>query len=864
MKKIFILLLISSLLVVSCKNEKPENQPDYIKQRFQKVKELAEARSSELFGIFEKDLSKEELMALEFLYAFMPLSDLAEYNGEFFLQHVKISLQAKSEIIWGKNMPEDVFYHFVLPHRINNENLDSFRAVYYEELKDRITGMNMYDAALEINHWCHEKVEYQPADIRTSSPMSTIKSAFGRCGEESTLTVAALRTVCIPARQVYTPRWAHSDDNHAWVEVWVDGKWFFLGACEPEPVLNLGWFNEPASRAMLIHARVFGKYAGSEETNSENSQFTNINVTDRYAKTHKQIVRVLDKNGKPVSGANVEFQVYNYAEFYTLATKTSDKNGEAFLTTGLGDLLIWAYKDSDFGMKKITVGLDDIPEIFLSGINESSLNMKLEPPPATNHVKTEVTDQQRETNKERFQFEDSVRNSYVNRFLQEPDFKEVAGKGSLPADWYRFIKLSRGNSNQILSFMLSHYGDEKLWIEPLLSSIAEKDLRDTRTSILDDHLNYSMAYADKTDKETFTKYILSPRIANEMLVAYRGFLLEKFGTAFVEKSRQDISNLINWMKGSIEIYNEAQAYSLPISPVGVYNLKIADSYSRDIFFVAACRACGIPARLEQGTFVPQYKQGENWIDIWFEEKPEEFTKVKLEFKCNQKGLNFVPQYYHHFSLAQFNKNNYKTLELDYYVDFDKLGAIEVKPGKYRLITSNRMESGKVLVNMEFFTISSDTIIPLEIPSEVKTEKFGEINPDGEIRDEEGQIISIGKIINSKKTVVVLIDQGTEPGKHLLNDFNSEKEKFDKTKVPIVFILPEGIKFNEFPFDKYNLPSNLRVYESTNSTLNALTKGQSETKNPALPLVLIIQPETTVIYRASGYAIGRGNEILKRL
>ncbi|MCK7531014.1 MAG: transglutaminase-like domain-containing protein [Marinilabiliales bacterium] len=45
---------------------------------------------------------------------------------------------------------------------------------------------------------------------RTSSPMATMLSARGRCGEESTFTVAALRTAGLPARQVYTPRWAHS------------------------------------------------------------------------------------------------------------------------------------------------------------------------------------------------------------------------------------------------------------------------------------------------------------------------------------------------------------------------------------------------------------------------------------------------------------------------------------------------------------------------------------------------------------------------------------------------------------------------------------------------------------------------------
>lgn len=58
--------------------------------------------------------------------------------------------------------------------------------------------------------------------------------------------VAALRTVGIPARQVYTPRWAHTDDNHAWVEAWADGQWYYLGACEPEPELNVAWFSSTA------------------------------------------------------------------------------------------------------------------------------------------------------------------------------------------------------------------------------------------------------------------------------------------------------------------------------------------------------------------------------------------------------------------------------------------------------------------------------------------------------------------------------------------------------------------------------------------------------------------------------------------
>ena len=205
-------------------------------------------------------LSCMEREAMEFLYAYMPLSDLADYEPSFYLQQVRYAFKAREEMAWGKDIPEDVFRHFVLVYRVNNENLDTARMVFYRELKERVQGMTMEEAALEVNHWCHEHVAYRASDSRTSSPLATLRTSLGRCGEESTFTVTALRAVGIPARQCYTPRWAHCDDNHAWVEVYVDGEWKFLGACEPDPRLNMGWFSVPSTRCMMVHTKAFGKY----------------------------------------------------------------------------------------------------------------------------------------------------------------------------------------------------------------------------------------------------------------------------------------------------------------------------------------------------------------------------------------------------------------------------------------------------------------------------------------------------------------------------------------------------------------------------------------------------------------------------
>ncbi|MBE0674111.1 MAG: transglutaminase domain-containing protein, partial [Bacteroidales bacterium] len=304
--------------------------------------------------------------ALSFLYAYMPLNDLADLPVSYFAGNAEMSVATIDEMPWGKSIPVQIFLNFVLPPRVNNENLDSFRIMYYDEIKNRISGLGIKDAALEINRWCHEKVSYQPSDIRTSSPLSTMLSARGRCGEESTFTVAALRTAGIPARQVYTPRWAHSDDNHAWVEVWIDSQWYYMGACEPEPVLDRGWFTEPARRAMLIHTKAFGLYEGDENVIRREVRYSEINNLKKYAITKEIVVEVCDSSGVPIPEIEVEFQLYNYAEFYPLAKVKTELNGLCSFETGLGDLLVWSGYENIFGYRFISVAEVDTVKIVMN------------------------------------------------------------------------------------------------------------------------------------------------------------------------------------------------------------------------------------------------------------------------------------------------------------------------------------------------------------------------------------------------------------------------------------------------------------------------------------------------------------------
>ena len=593
---------------------------EQVEKDFGKQMLISRGRAEKLYNVFNNDLSLEEEEALKFLYAYMPLSDLADYDGNFFLEQVRMSLLAKKTFSWGEKIPEDIFRHFVLPYRVNNENLDSARTVIFYELKERIKKLSMRDAALEVNHWCHEKVSYKPTDGRTSAPLSTIRTAYGRCGEESTLAVTAMRAVGIPARQVYTPRWAHCDDNHAWVEVWVDGKWHFLGACEPEPDLDIAWFAAPVLRAMLCNTTVYGKYQSAEEALKSDENFTQINLIENYAPAKKLFVKTVDTNYRVIANAVVEFQLYNYAEFYPLAKKNTDDKGLAFLTTGLGDLLIWAYKDEAFGYAKVTVEKSDTAIVVLnkSLIDSDNLNFTFVPPIER---QPKVADAKgKKENEKCLQNEDKIRTAYETGFIDSVSSHRFAQSLHINTDTvWMFLKQSQGNWAEIMNFIQTGAAINKIYTLQILSVISQKDLRDTPHEVLLDHLqNSDMSFANTNNipPDQFYNYVLNPRIAGELLSGYKKYFQQEFDKKTIVDMQTDPATVVSYIKENITISTTGNYSRNPLKPTGTHQLKMADAASRDIYFVALCRSFGIPARINPATKCPEYIFNNQWIQVF--------------------------------------------------------------------------------------------------------------------------------------------------------------------------------------------------------------------------------------------------------
>ena len=836
-------------------------------------KERVKTVGKTFYNTQKENLTADEQEALKFLYAYMPLADVTDYPTSFFADNVRMSFKARKEMPWGKNVPELLFRHFVVPIRVNNEALDNARSVFYNELKDRIKGMSMMDAIIEVNHWCHEKVTYQPSDARTSAPLATLKTATGRCGEESTFAVAALRAVGIPARQVYTPRWAHTDDNHAWVEAWADGKWYFLGACEPEPVLNLGWFNAPASRAMLMHTRAFGDYNGPEEVMLRTSNFTEINLTSNYAPVAPIDFYVKDSEGKPVENARVEFKIYNYAEFFTAVTKYTDANGHTSLSAGIGDLVVWASKDGKYTYQKVSFGKDKETILTLPegaptssvGALETSASPKCTyldlVPPKEDPQLPYVSDEMHKENQRRFALEDSIRKAYTATFPTMEEAKRINERGA------EYIFKSRGNKQTIVDFINRHSDNEDR-VMGILATLSDKDLRDITTEILEDSYNAT------TDQ-------LSPRVEDELItIPFKQYFEKAFSKKTADAFRADPMKLVEWIKKNIRLNPDKKALRIAQTPVGVMKSKITDERSRDIFFVDVARSLGIEAQKDAVTGKIQYKKNGEWQDVKFKVQNSKLKTQNSKLALGTIKLTYEPtklldnpKYYSHFTISRIENGTAQLLNFDEgQADMGNgttwsntfKNGYKLDAGTYMLTTGTRLANGSVLASNRIFEIvkGQTTTLPLEIRQNTnEVTVIGSFNSESLVT-KDGKEVSLLSQTGRGYYVVGILGVGQEPTNHALHDIEKMKEAFEAWGRPVVLLFEseaDAAKFNhdEFP----GLPSTVQfALDKDGSVRKQIAREMKLMNEKQMPMFIIADTFNRVVFVSQGYTIGLGEQM----
>jgi len=837
---------------------------EHLEARLRLVHRLAARRGPQLLGVLKQNLAPDERMAVEYLLAYAPLSDLGTVTGAYLLEQARCALRSRRETPWGPGIPADIFYPYVLPFRVNNEPPDSFRTRMFGELHKRIKGLNLRQAILEINHWCHEKVTYRSTDERTSAPLATMQTAYGRCGEESTFTVAALRTAGIPARQCYTPRWAHTDDNHAWVEAWVDGEWHYLGACEPEEALDRAWFDGPAKRAMLVHTLSYGPVPAPDPILFQRPTGLMLNRLPAYAPTRTLNVTIRNAQGLPLCGVDVFYQLYNYAEFFTLSQQVSDAGGKTRLTTGRGDLLVSASRGQSCGFLLIP-GSDPREDwdLVLEHTPDQPLTLDLDltPPPECELPAHEARDNPEHLR--RLEEEDGLRAGIEQSFLTRSASDTLAHRLKLPPErLWPILKACRGNGAELTTFLNQTPPPLRSRALDLLEVISAKDLRDVPAQVLLAHLQETPTPTRQIwSDDLFVPFILNPRIGHEQVHPYRRLLRQALPLPLARKIQDNPLLLSDWVDQTIELVSsEMNPYLIPMPPRSVWSLRVADPPSRDIFAVALCRSLGIPARLEPIRHVPEAFINGRWQALWPQQRAEELASLQVTLPAPPPpGAG----YFTHFTLGQWRSGRFETLDFPFGAPMDSFTQpFNLPAGTYRLVSGARLYNDDILAHLSTFTLSPGQHLNLPLVFRQAEEQIASRlalpqNLELELLPQATRTC-LSVLAQPQGALLCFLRPGHEPSLHLLDDLARIKDQLTAGDGPVLLVLRERREQDALPPELLErLPARTRL-----TRIPADQKSFSARISP--PFCALIDSHLNVVWEVEGYRVGSDAQLLRAL
>ena len=635
-----------------------QNSQRKIEEEFLKLTEKFGADREPLKTICEKldGCGRDLGLAMKYLYVTAPYSDLVNYIFEEIQDFASHGLFLYNTLDRVKELPEEMFLNYILDHRVNEEEILPCRSFFWNELKDRIEGKNAKDAAIEVNYWCAEEATYHSGDDRTLPALTVYRRGYGRCGEESVFLVNALRSVGIPARQVYVPRWSHCDDNHAWVELWCDGKWYFTGACEPLMILNKGWFTNASSRAMMVHSRLFDLFpAEGEDVIGKEGAAVMLNQTARYARVKTVSVKVTDKEGAAVKGAQVQFLVLNMGEYFPIAKAETDEDGTVSLVIGLGSVRVLAFLPGMEGFAQAdldTRAQDEISLILTGETVEAEdwravdviapVDTPVNPDMPTPEQKAEGTRRLNEANKIRKEKKENWVNPEMTAFLAGEDEKELR---QAMVD----VLSEKDHTDCVCNVLEEHLEYGKQYAKEFKTKsgtgkCGEKEMNGAdrftqgAESANAECSNYkaekSAAYTRATGAEfgynLYINYVLNPRVEDELLRPYRKGILSFFTEEQKAAFHANPAEIWNYIQAHIIAYPDNERETVMETPYECLVSEIGTERSQKVLFVAIARTLGIPARLNPDNKVMEYWVKDQFVSVLKQQKGGAVLTLKKE------------------------------------------------------------------------------------------------------------------------------------------------------------------------------------------------------------------------------------------
>lgn len=652
------------------------------------------------------------------LLSAMPDVDLVNLKSDDVISYFDALGKNLDRVSWKGKIDDFLFSYYILPYRVSQEPLENFTHIYGDTLYSIVRdAKDMKEAALRINEWVFTKMKYEPTARWDQNALITIRRGIGRCEEMAILCIKALRTVCIPARDVYTPWWPFTNSNHAWVEVWLDGEWHALGGGELTDLDN-AWFEVPSKRAAIVEGVVYGEMTGGNEPIYKMKKgYTIVNVTPLYSDITNLFVQV--KNDDELAeSASVSICVYNYGSLPPVGLKKADRNGFVKFLVGKTDLFIYAFKDSLFGYK---IWRPSSKEIDTVKINISSGNF-----PDTSFW---LYTRRIEVEKRKTDYKANRDSLYL---LQQQHFFKINIVDSslvsiLSMRDKKLINIfynAKGGAKPLLTFYKGLSDTLKDIFIDYFDALPPKDIVSIDTTGLYEELlcvKKSKKLADSNVPDSIIKNgVLSDRILFEHFAKWRTCIQSEFINFRGGNLEETIDTIFFWVESKIEKVKDRGYFGPQKNPEDVYRTKRGVDAERYILITGILRSIGIPSRIKWS-----YDAIEYWAQGWkersfVEKKEEEKTWLSLRFNENGEDVTKRERYYYDYSITRFEKYPNR---LDVPVDTSdgkRIITIDSKPA--HCITGWRNGYGDTYVRVKRVAARVDTtnfVINTGIPEEAE-------------------------------------------------------------------------------------------------------------------------------------------------
>ncbi len=859
---------------------------EMIEQKYMARKSEIETINPPLFAEAEnKDLDEELRFLLHYYCAYMSEVDLVNLSPEILLDFAKESI-ATRYYAYPEGLPFDMWLNFVAWYRVNTEEIVKHRAFFKEKIKDLVDPKDLVQTALNINIWCAEEGTYEGTDARTMNPMAFFNRVYGRCGEESTFLVSVLRSVGIAARQIYVPWWSHSDDNHAWVEVFTGEEFQFLGACEPEPILNRGWFTEAASRALLVISRATLPSLNEPMLPSKDIESL-INRTPFYANTYDLSIQV-QESGIPVSHATVTLEVMNTAGLLSLASLETDANGYLSMPVGLGSLRIHVQHQGKSFAKLIntaemhqTTAAPLIIDFSQMSENEADLE-KIEQfwfAPETNSPHHRLLTEEEKAYRTKIIEESTAKRTVkLERLAYMHEIDKLLSDFSALTDIKSSIVQARTNFPIIDEFMRNASADGLAEeASQILHAISLKDFADIRFSVLDSYLRLARPLAWVKEKSpeilgdsNLQKHLYSPRIGIEVLYPF----YEKIANVVDTDKRDNLFENPQAIKTMIQNHFTADSGTsnirYPAYLTTLWDKKLASFREKEWFCVALARYVGLPSYFSDLQERALYYKNEDWH--YFTDLEESAPTSSITLLADDSAPTKL-YYEGNWSLERYSEEK----QFFYTVPVHELGDIESSPlqlhlidGQYRIHTVKRLPNGNQMSMTQLFSMPQQENDGISLSWPVATPEsllsHYKLDPISyQVIDENGNSGNLRpdfcSDLDSSAALLLWLHPNEEPSVHVLAEMKEHKDQIMRQGLPIYFAIDS---IEDLTPAYQALLEELKTANVIISKAEEPLARQIYVDPEKFPRMLLVTNEGICTFANAGYQVGLIHQILELL